>query len=179
MIDCSCDLPVTNCIIAFHLPDSSSKPSWSQTANKKRSNIIVSLHLFKWQAHMDVSENSGFSPQIIHFNRVFHSKPSILGYHYFWKHPCIFTYYTFGLFFFSGKSTGKRGISMDRMGRIEFPHLERHFSPHGVLFSHCATRYGLLVGEIHYWETWRCEGEKTKWASAASSYGKHGNALEV
>ena len=23
----------------------------------------------------------------IHFNRVFHYKPSILGYHYFWKHP--------------------------------------------------------------------------------------------
>ena len=31
---------------------------------------------------MDVSENSGFSPQIIHFNRDFHYKPSILGYHY-------------------------------------------------------------------------------------------------
>ena len=26
-------------------------------------------------------------PQIIHFNRVFHHKPSILGYPYFWKHP--------------------------------------------------------------------------------------------
>ena len=25
--------------------------------------------------------------QIIHFNRVFHYKSSILGYHYFWKHP--------------------------------------------------------------------------------------------
>ena len=25
--------------------------------------------------------------QIIHFNRVFHHKPSILGYPYFWKHP--------------------------------------------------------------------------------------------
>ena len=36
--------------------------------------------------HMDVSENRG-SPQIIHFNRVFHYKPSILGYPYFWKHP--------------------------------------------------------------------------------------------
>ena len=35
---------------------------------------------------MDVSENSGFSPQIIHFNRVFHYKPSILGYPYFRKH---------------------------------------------------------------------------------------------
>ena len=36
-----------------------------------------------------VSENSGFSPQIIHFNRVFHYKPSILGYHYSWKHPSL------------------------------------------------------------------------------------------
>ena len=26
-------------------------------------------------------------PQIIHFNRVFHYKPSIWGYPYFWKHP--------------------------------------------------------------------------------------------
>ena len=35
---------------------------------------------------MGVSKNTG-NPQIIHFNRVFHYKPSILGYHYFWKHP--------------------------------------------------------------------------------------------
>ena len=27
------------------------------------------------------------TPQIIHLNRVFHYKPSILGYPYFWKHP--------------------------------------------------------------------------------------------
>ena len=26
-------------------------------------------------------------PHIIHFNKVFHYKPSILGYFYFWKHP--------------------------------------------------------------------------------------------
>ena len=38
--------------------------------------------------NMDVSENSGFSPKIVHFNRVFHYKPSILGaLPYFWKHP--------------------------------------------------------------------------------------------
>ena len=29
-------------------------------------------------------------PQTIHFSRVFHYKPSILGYPYFWKHPYIF-----------------------------------------------------------------------------------------
>ena len=37
---------------------------------------------------MGVSKNSGFSLQIIHFNRVFHYKPSISGYPYFRKHPC-------------------------------------------------------------------------------------------
>ncbi len=29
----------------------------------------------------------GFPPKSSIFNRVFHYKPSILGYHYFWKHP--------------------------------------------------------------------------------------------
>ena len=29
-------------------------------------------------------------PQIIHFNRAFHYKSSILGYPYFWKHPSIY-----------------------------------------------------------------------------------------
>ena len=40
---------------------------------------------------MDVSKNSG-NPRIIHFNRVFHYKPSILGYPYFWKHPYVYVY---------------------------------------------------------------------------------------
>ena len=35
---------------------------------------------------MVVSLNSG-TPKSSHFNRVFHYKPSILGYLYFWKHP--------------------------------------------------------------------------------------------
>ena len=39
-------------------------------------------------------------PQIIHFNKVFHYKPSILGYPYFWKHPCIYSN-TFSLHRFS------------------------------------------------------------------------------
>ena len=37
---------------------------------------------------LDVSENSG-TPKSSHFNRVFHYKPSILGFPYFWKHPCL------------------------------------------------------------------------------------------
>ena len=36
--------------------------------------------------YMGVSKNS---PQITHFNRVFHYKPSILGYPYFWKPPYL------------------------------------------------------------------------------------------
>ena len=43
-------------------------------------------HLHMWIVYKDVSDNSG-TPQIIHLNRVFYYKPSILGYHYFWKHP--------------------------------------------------------------------------------------------
>ena len=35
---------------------------------------------------LGVSKNSG---QIIHFNRVFHYKASVLGYHYFWKHLAV------------------------------------------------------------------------------------------
>ncbi len=34
---------------------------------------------------MGVSKNNG-TPKIIHVNRVFHYKPSMLGYPYFWKH---------------------------------------------------------------------------------------------
>ena len=38
------------------------------------------------EVEIGVSKNRG-TPKIIHFNRVFHYKPSILGYRYFWKHP--------------------------------------------------------------------------------------------
>jgi len=45
--------------------------------------------LFCIRVQMDVSENSGFSSQIIHFNRVFHYFHHPFGgfYPYFWKHP--------------------------------------------------------------------------------------------
>ena len=43
-----------------------------------------------WKKHMGVLENGGFSPQIIHFDRVFHYKPSILGFLYFLEtHPYL------------------------------------------------------------------------------------------
>ena len=58
---------------------------------------------------MGVSENSG-TRQIIHFYRVFHYKPSILGYPYFWKHP--FGAATIGFLStneFSGKAQRREG----------------------------------------------------------------------
>ena len=41
--------------------------------------------------YVGVSKNS-VTPQIIHFNRVFHYKPSIWGHPYFWKYPCTWCY---------------------------------------------------------------------------------------
>ena len=47
---------------------------------------IPLLCLFIYQRVYGCFQEYGY-PQIIHFNRVFHYKLSILGYHYFWKHP--------------------------------------------------------------------------------------------
>ena len=43
---------------------------------------------------MDVSKNSG-TPQILHFNRVFQDKSSILGYPYFLETPIYLGLKTF------------------------------------------------------------------------------------
>ena len=48
----------------------------------------VSSFLFSWYGCF----RKWWYPQIIQFNRVFHYKPSILGYHFFWKHPYMYTY---------------------------------------------------------------------------------------
>ena len=42
-----------------------------------------------WIRYMGVLKKKWY-PQIIHFNRIFQHKPSILGYSYFWKHPYRF-----------------------------------------------------------------------------------------
>ena len=51
-------------------------------------------------------QKSGY-PQIIHFNRVFHYKPSILGYAYFWKHPYSYPVILRILWFFSSSFSRK------------------------------------------------------------------------
>ena len=43
---------------------------------------------------MDVSENNGTPKSSIFLMKVFHYKPSILGYPYFWKHPYTHTHRT-------------------------------------------------------------------------------------
>ena len=47
--------------------------------------------MMSWKSYnfiwVSTQNRGGKPPQIIHFNRVFHYKPSILGYPYFWKHP--------------------------------------------------------------------------------------------
>ena len=56
-----------------------------------KSATVLSIILM-FNGYMGVSKNRG-TPKSSHFNRVFHYKPSILGYHYFWKHPYgVFTY---------------------------------------------------------------------------------------
>ena len=51
--------------------------SWGPGEKLRDYNVIYGCFLKQWY------------PQIIRFNRVFHYKPSILGYPYFWKHPYL------------------------------------------------------------------------------------------
>ena len=55
---------------------------WRVGTQKIEDNWVLGIH-------MDVSENSGFSLQIIHFNRVFHYKPSIFGVPLFLETPIL------------------------------------------------------------------------------------------
>ena len=50
---------------------------------------LIGEVMIECSGYLGVSLNGGFSPQIIHLNRIFHYKPSILGYHYFRKPPFV------------------------------------------------------------------------------------------
>ena len=63
----------------IHMPKNWSKPQ--PKASHYSSTLNIYGCFLKW-----------WYPQIIHFNRVFHYKPSILGYHYFRKHPYVVLY---------------------------------------------------------------------------------------
>ena len=87
---------------------------------------------------MDVSENSG-TPQIIHFNRVFHCKPSILGYPYFWKHP-------YGSIWYVYPSTGKSPVH----------HELSRFKHHNRIICIGTSGGGLRVRHPIFW--WKNDG---------------------
>ena len=60
---------------------------------------LFETHLISMLIYGCWTENRGFYPQIIHFSRVFHYKPFILVYPYFWKHPYWnILYLTFSFF---------------------------------------------------------------------------------
>ena len=67
------------------------------TCSQVPSLLWIMLNLMKWlNAMYSMNLYMGVEPRIVgkppkssHFNRVFHYKPSILGYPYFWKHPYV------------------------------------------------------------------------------------------
>ena len=75
--------------------------------------------------HMGVSENRG-TPQIIHLNRGFHYKPSILGYHYSWKHPHQSNYSPF--FFSVSVGFCHNGVNPDRLDILSTELLALHLA---------------------------------------------------
>ena len=83
--------------------------------------------------------------QIIHFNMVFHYKPSILGYPYFWKHPNLDSRWF---------RVPNLPLKADRLIFLDFP---RHGSfhvvlgkPHGLMGSEILGNHQLkLVGLSH------------------------------
>ena len=82
-------------------------------------------------------------PQIIHFNKVFHYKPSILGYHYFWKHP--YTNQTF-----IGNSLGTWNLlNLKKFFRL--PSLLPSSTTVGHLSSRCGQNWVGLFGGSSLW----------------------------
>ena len=68
-------------------------------------------------------------PQIIHFNRVSHYKPSIFGYPYYWKHPYMSIHHT-----------------IDQVFLYEWWHLGRGPPTEDAIFSHQHDGITFLVG---------------------------------
>ena len=80
-----------------------------------------------YKPYMGVSENGG-TPKSSHFNRDFHYKPSILGYHYFWKHP-----YVGGLKFKPSFFTGLKSGPLSEcyhQSAVNFVHMRRMYGIH-------------------------------------------------
>ena len=72
-------------------------PSVDSPASGRNVGSAVTENLMKieFSSHLPGYFRKKWYPQIIHFNRVFHYKPSILGYPYFWKHPPCSSHFSF------------------------------------------------------------------------------------
>ena len=76
-------------------------------------------------------------PQIIQFNRVFHYKPSILGYSYFWKHPYTLSA-KFKSFNFPGPPPGiscSDGKSSEKPGQASVKERQEALQQTGWIFT--------------------------------------------
>ena len=51
--------------------------------------VLLILGINGLYDYMGVEPKNRATPKSSHFNRVFHYKPSILGYPYFWKQPYV------------------------------------------------------------------------------------------
>ena len=71
---------------SHHLPEPRHGCQWPFGDYIITIHYIPMTHLWDWYRGF----LKWWYPQIIDFNRVFQNKPSILGYHYFWKHPYVY-----------------------------------------------------------------------------------------
>ena len=92
-------------------------------------------------------------PQIINFNRVFHHKPSILGYPYFWKHPFLANRVTPGLGekLSLQKLGSKKHMALEEMELVDaaFSTLKDFEGASKGCGCWCSRRFGSLV---HPWK---------------------------
>ena len=97
----------------IHMPKNWSKPQ--PKASHYSSTLNIYGCFLEW-----------WYPQIIHFKRVFHYKPSILGYHYFRKHPYVVLYGCQPSVHYSGTCIQIGNISLEVMeGNPPVPAISR------------------------------------------------------
>ena len=95
---------------------------------------------------VSIGKNRGY-PQIIHFNKVFHYKPSILGYPYFWKHPSKGILPSPISQHFSGTNTiflewgGNQKVPSSATHKNWTPHLHSERSRHPDQLCHWSRRF--------------------------------------
>ena len=136
-----------------------------ETPNRCEISGILKLGGKKGGIYMGVSENSG-TPKSSISNRVFHYKPSILGYLYFWKHPHIPPVMVMMVIFVS-QVMDQESKNHSRLKQMSCSHESGKFAPRaiGYEYNFVIARlvsnfvYGgitlplqlLLIGPSHTW----------------------------